>query len=159
MYCSKEIFGSREFQALNLTVGKVWKHYPAVPADLASNVDFRRKLGGRKCCITEQLIDLGQDVVSNWLCDTKQSAKDPSLSMQVVSRDPEYLPFANHLRRFNTPNHCPCGHPRPGTLHRSQSAFHMPMVRLDPVIDETMRSLTAAPLTFPSALSSRRAAG
>ena len=30
----------------------------------------------RKCCITEQLIDLGQDVVSNWLCDTKQSAKD-----------------------------------------------------------------------------------
>ena len=66
--------------------------------------------------------------------------------MQVRTGDPEYLPFANHLRRLNAPNHCPCGHPRPGTLHRSESALHMPMVRLDPVIGKTMRSLTAAPL-------------
>ena len=48
------------------------------------------------------MIDLGQHVVSSQLCDTKQIAKDPSLSMQVVARDPEYLAFANHLRRFNT---------------------------------------------------------
>src|SRR5215471_6658825 len=66
--------------------------------------------------------------------------------MQVVAGDPEYLPFANHLRRFNTPNHCPCGYPRPGTLHRSQSALHMPMVRLDPVISKTMGSLATATL-------------
>jgi hypothetical protein len=32
--------------------------------------------------------------------DTMESPKDASLSMRVVARDPEYLSFANHLRRF-----------------------------------------------------------
>ena len=44
------------------------------------------------------MVDLGQDVASSRLRDAKQGAKDPSLSVQVAARDPEYLPFANHLR-------------------------------------------------------------
>jgi hypothetical protein len=48
------------------------------------------------------MVNLGQDVLCSRLRgDTKQGAKEPSLSMAVVPRDPEYLPFANHLRRSN----------------------------------------------------------
>jgi hypothetical protein len=82
---------------------------------------------------------------SSCLCDTKQSAKDPSLSMQVVAGDPVYLPFANHLRSFNAPNHCPCSNPRPGILHRSKSALHMPMVRAKA---ENSRLLSSRPGTM-----------
>src|SRR5262249_33627868 len=61
-----------------------------------------------------KMVDLGQDIASSRIHDTKQRAKYPSLSAQVVARDPEYLPFANHRRRFNVAKQR-----RPARSHRA----------------------------------------
>ena len=35
------------------------------------------------------------------LVETEQIAEDPGLSMQVLFGNPQHLPFANHLYRFD----------------------------------------------------------
>ena len=68
------------------------------------------------------------------LCSVQESAEHPSLPVQVLSRDPQNLSLANHLRRFDSLNHRPCRRHRPRSLHGSESPFDVPMVGFDSVI-------------------------
>src|ERR1044071_6659123 len=83
-----------------------------------------------------------------WLCSTEQSLEQPGLPVQVVTGDPEYLPFPNHIRRLDSLNGRPRCRRRAWPLHRSQPPLHVAVIGFDPVITIKARTL---PTTLPHA--------
>ena len=68
------------------------------------------------------------------LIDTEQGAEHPGLPVQVLSGDPKYLPFANHLYRLNSRDDCASSGCRPRALHGPQASFDVPVVGFDAII-------------------------
>jgi hypothetical protein len=68
------------------------------------------------------------------LIDTEQSAEHPGLPVQVLSGDPKYLPFANHLHRLDSRDDGSSSRCGPRALHGPQASFHVPVIGFDAII-------------------------
>ena len=68
--------------------------------------------------------------------------------MQVLSGDPKYLPFTNHLHRLNSRDHRASGRCSPRALHGPQSPFVVAMVGLNAVIRVAAGSMTTRTTKF-----------
>ena len=76
---------------------------------------------------------------------TQQSTEYPSLTVQVLPRDAEDLPFPNHVRCLDPLNHHPRRAAGSWPLHRSQAAFDVTVIGFDPIIAVAASSLPAMP--------------
>ena len=56
------------------------------------------------------------------LSNAQQRSEHPGLSVQIATRDPEHLAFANHVCRFDCLNHDAGSRWRPWPLHGTQVA-------------------------------------
>jgi hypothetical protein len=75
--------------------------------------------------------------------DSQESTEHPSLPMQILPRDPEYLALAYHPHCLDRLNHRPRPRCRPRPLHGSQPPLDVTMIRFDPIVTVAPRTLTA----------------